>query len=123
MNATTEADVLRWFEASLDQPVERRDAWLREQSLPDALRERVQRLLRVEAVTTCALSVATADGRAVVTPDEAAMRAAAERPPREITTQAFRLDASDGARYVLTLRPPPGAPACRFSVRYREAAP
>ncbi len=81
------------------------------------------RLLRVEAVTTCALSVATADGRAVVTPDEAAMRAAAERPPREITTQAFRLDASDGARYVLTLRPPPGAPACRFSVRYREAAP
>ena len=49
MNATTEADVLRWFEASLDQPVERRDAWLREQSLPDALRERVQRLLRVEA--------------------------------------------------------------------------
>lgn len=81
------------------------------------------RVLRVEAVTTCALSVATADGRAVVTPDEAAMRAAAERPPREITTQAFRLDASDGARYVLTLRPPPGAPACRFSVRYREAAP
>ena len=49
MKATTDADVLRWFEASLDQPAERRDAWLREQALPDALRERVQRLLQVEA--------------------------------------------------------------------------
>ena len=49
MKATTDADVLRWFEASLDQPTERRDSWLRDQALPDALRERVQRLLQVEA--------------------------------------------------------------------------
>lgn len=49
MTATTEADVLHWFEAALEQPAPAREAWLRSQALPDAVLERVLRLLRTEA--------------------------------------------------------------------------
>ncbi len=49
MNPTTESDVLRWFEAALDQPAADRDAWLQALAVPDAIRQRVQRLLRTEA--------------------------------------------------------------------------
>ncbi len=45
----TESDVLHWFETALDQPAADRDAWLLAQALPDALRLRVQRLLKTEA--------------------------------------------------------------------------
>ena len=49
MNPTTESDVLRWFEAALDQPAADRDGWLLVQGLPDALLTRVQRLLQTES--------------------------------------------------------------------------
>lgn len=49
MNPTTESEVLRWFEAALDQPAADRGAWLRAQDFPEAIRLRVQRLLQTEA--------------------------------------------------------------------------
>lgn len=49
MNPTTESEVLRWFEAALDQPAPDRNGWLLAQALPDALLQRVLRLLRTEA--------------------------------------------------------------------------
>ena len=49
MTPSTESEVLRWFDAALELPPQARDAWLRAQALPDAVRERVARLLATEA--------------------------------------------------------------------------
>lgn len=49
MNPTTESEILRLFEAALDQPAADCDAWLLAQDLPDAIVLRVQRLLQAEA--------------------------------------------------------------------------
>ena len=49
MNRASEGAVLQWFEAALEQPPALRDAWLQGQPLDEALRARVQRLLRSEA--------------------------------------------------------------------------
>src|SRR5690606_41471150 len=49
MNPSTESEVLRWFEAALEQAPAQREAWLQAQALPAAVLERVQRLLRTEA--------------------------------------------------------------------------
>ena len=49
MNPNTESEILRWFEAALDQPATERDAWLLAQDLADAVLLRVQRLLQTEA--------------------------------------------------------------------------
>ncbi len=49
MNPTTESEILRWFEAALEQPATVREEWLLAQDLPDAIRQRVQRLLQTEA--------------------------------------------------------------------------
>ena len=49
MNATTESEVLRWFEAALDQPADEREAWLDRQTLADPILLRVRRLLQTEA--------------------------------------------------------------------------
>ena len=47
--SSTESAVLDWFERALDQPAAQREAWLAAQSLPGALRLRVQRLLQTES--------------------------------------------------------------------------
>ena len=49
MNASTESEVLRWFEAALEHPPARREAWLQAQGLPASVHDRVQRLLHTEA--------------------------------------------------------------------------
>ncbi len=51
MNTSMEVQVLQWFERVLAQPSAQRVAWLAAQELPEALRERVQRLLDAEPAT------------------------------------------------------------------------
>ena len=49
MNASTESEVLRWFEAALEHPPARREAWLQAQGLPASVHDRVQRLRSFDA--------------------------------------------------------------------------
>lgn len=49
MSPSLEAQVLQWFDRALEQPAGERRAWLVAQTLPDALGERVLRLIDAEA--------------------------------------------------------------------------
>ena len=49
MSESDEAQVLAWFERTLDQPADARRDWIVAQGLPDWLRLRVLRLLDAES--------------------------------------------------------------------------
>ncbi|TNJ32852.1 serine/threonine-protein kinase [Arenimonas terrae] len=52
MNTSMEVQVLQWFERVLAQPAAARADWLAAQEMPDAMRERVQRLLDAESAAS-----------------------------------------------------------------------